>query len=101
MIAVRQSADSVTFTVRVHPKARREGISGMVGDALKLDLTAPALEGRANEACIRFLADFLKVPRSSVTIAAGEKSRTKAIRITGASATDVKQALENLLKTCL
>lgn len=97
MIAVRQSGDAVTFSVRVHPKARREGFSGVVGDVLKLDLTAPAIEGRANEACIRFLAHLLKVPRSSVTIAAGTKSRTKAIRIMGATAAGVKEALENAL----
>jgi len=88
---VRQT-NGVTFLVRVHPKARRERISGMVGDALKLELTAPAIEGRANEACIRFFSMLLKVPRSSITIAAGGlRSRNKVIRVTGISALAVEQ----------
>ncbi|MBV9075476.1 MAG: DUF167 domain-containing protein [Acidobacteria bacterium] len=93
MIKVQQSGDSVTFAVRVHPRARRDGVSGVVGEALKLDLTVPAVEGKANEACIRFLSDLLKVPRSSITIAAGSKSRNKIIRISGASVEQVMQVL--------
>ena len=94
MIKVGQHADSVTISVRVHPKARRERISGLIGNALKLDLTAPPVEGRANEACIHFFADFLKVPRSSVTIAAGIGSRNKVIRISGTSVLAVEQAFK-------
>ena len=96
-IPVRQSGDAVTFSVRVHPKARRDGISGVVGDSLKLDLTAPPTEGKANEACIRFFAEFLKVPRSSVTIAAGTSSRNKVIRVEGMSAAEVERALAEVL----
>ena len=92
MISVQQKGDAVTFSVRVHPKARRQGISGIVGDALKVDIAAPALEGKANEACIRFFADFLKVPRSSITITAGINSRNKLIRITAVSRTRVEEA---------
>ena len=65
---------------KVHPRARKNAIVGEVGDALKLALTAPPLEGRANEACIAFFAELLNVPRSSVTIAAGQSSRNKVIR---------------------
>lgn len=96
-IPVRQSGDAVTFSVRVHPKARRDGISGIVGDSLKLDLTAPPVEGKANEACIRFFAEFLKVSRSSVTIAAGTNSRNKVIRVQGVSAAEVERAIERVL----
>ena len=91
MIPIVRQTNGVTFLVRVHPKARRERISGMVGDALKLELTAPAIEGRANEACIRFFSVLLKVPRSSITIAAGLRSRNKVIRVTGISALAVEQ----------
>lgn len=96
-IPIRQSGDAVRFSVRVHSRARRDGISGVVGDSLKLDLTAPPVEGKANEACIRFFAEFLKVPRSSVTIAAGTSSRNKVIRVHGVSAIEVERALAEVL----
>jgi uncharacterized protein len=82
-----------TLAVKVHPRARRDAISGEVGGALKLDLTAPPVDGKANEACIRFLARLLEVPRSSVTIAAGQNSRNKIIRVSGRTADDVRTRL--------
>lgn len=93
VINVQQHADAVTIPVRVRPRAKREGISGALGDALRLELTAPPVDGRANEACIRFFADFLKVPRSSVTIAAGISSRNKVIRVAGIDATRVEETI--------
>ena len=97
MIAIQQHGDSVTFSVKVHPRARRERVAAVLGNALKLEITAPPVEGRANEACIQFFADLLKVPRSSVTIAAGSSSRNKVIRVTGISAARVEQALSTAL----
>ena len=97
MIKLQRQADSVSILVKVHPKARRDRISGFVGEALKLELTAPPVDGKANEACIRFFADFLKVPRSSVTIAAGLRSRNKVIRVTGTSAATVEEKLTVVL----
>ena len=94
MIKIQQSGNSVTFSVKVHSKARRERICGSIGDSLKVELTAPPVEGKANEACIRFFAEFLKVPRSSVTIAAGIGSRNKVIRISGTSVLAVEQAFK-------
>lgn len=96
-IPIHQSGDAVTFAVRVHPKARRDGISGVVGESLKLDLTAPPIQGKANDACVRFFAEFLKVPRSSVTIAAGTSSRNKAIRVRGVSAAEVERAFAGVM----
>ncbi|MGH9499696.1 MAG: DUF167 domain-containing protein [Terriglobales bacterium] len=86
MIAVHETSDGVSFAVKVQPRARKNGISGEFGDALKLSITAPPSEGRANVACIAFLANLLEVPRSSVTIASGESSRRKVIRVQGLSA---------------
>ena len=97
MIPLRQTDDAITFSLKVHPKARRDGIAGTIGDSLKLDLRAPAVDGKANQACIRFLADLLKVPRSSITIAAGTTSRNKVIRIVGVSLTAVERALISAL----
>ena len=93
MIPIRESDQSVTFAVRVHPRAKKDAITGELGDALKLSLTAPPVEGRANEACIEFFAKLLKVPRSSVTIASGQHSRNKVIRVAGVSAQYVRDRL--------
>jgi uncharacterized protein len=83
MIPIRAAGSAVTFAVKIHPRAKKNAITGELGDALKLSLTAPPVEGRANEACIDFFAKLLKVPRSSITIAAGQTSRNKVIRIEG------------------
>lgn len=93
MIPIHDTPAGATFAVKVHPRAKRNAISGELGDALKLSLTAPPVEGRANEACIEFLAKFLNVARSSVTIAAGESSRRKVVRVTGLSAEEVRKRL--------
>src|SRR6516164_9293898 len=97
MIRVRDTATGATFPVRVHPRARENAFTGVVGDALKLALTAPPVEGRANEACIAVLAEFLNVPRSSVTIAAGASSRQKLIRVAGLRAAAVEAKLRTVL----
>lgn len=91
MIAIQESAGAVTFAVKVHPRARKNAITGEVGDALKLSLTAPPVDGKANLACIEFLANLLKLPRSSITIASGQASRLKVIRVAGVSADEVRR----------
>ncbi len=93
MIPIRDTSSGAIFQVKVHPRAKKNAITGEVGDALKLALTAPPVEGRANEACIAFLAEVLNVPRSSVTIAAGESSRNKMILVSGLSAMQVEARL--------
>jgi uncharacterized protein (TIGR00251 family) len=91
LIPIQESGVGVTFAVRVHPRAKKNAITGELGDALKLSLTSPPVEGRANEACIEFFAKLLKVPRSSVTIASGQSSRGKVIRVAGLSAEEVRK----------
>jgi uncharacterized protein (TIGR00251 family) len=93
LISIRDTPDGATFQVKVQPRARKSAIVGEVGEALKLALTAPPIEGRANQACIEFLAELLNVPRSSVTIAAGQSSRNKVIRVAGLSAEQVRERL--------
>ncbi len=93
MIPVRDTPSGAIFQVKVHPRAKKNAITGEIGDALKLALTAPPVEGRANHACIEFLAEVLNVPRSSVTIAAGESSRNKIILVRGLSAAQVEERL--------
>ena len=93
MIKVLDSSHGVTFPVKVHPRAKKDAITGEVGDSLKVSLTTPPVEGRANQACIEFFAKLLKVPRSSVSIAAGQTSRSKVIRVAGLSAQEVRDRL--------
>lgn len=93
MIPLRETAGCVSFAVKVQPRAKKNAIAGELGNALKVALTAPAIEGRANEACIEFFANLLKVPRSSVTIASGESSRRKVIRVAGLSVDELGKRL--------
>jgi uncharacterized protein len=93
MISIHDTPAGATFAVKIHPRARKDAITGELEDALKLSLKAPPVEGRANEACIEFLANLLKVPRSSVTIASGQSSPKKVIRVRGVSADEVQKRL--------
>ena len=97
MISIPETATGISFQVKVHPRAKKDAITGALGDALKLSLTAPPIEGRANEACIEFFARLLKVPRSSITIASGQSSRLKVIRITGITAAEFRAQLPSNL----
>lgn len=93
MAFIRDDKTGATFAIKVHPRAKKNAITGEVGDALKVSLTAPPIDGRANQACIEFFANLLKVPRASVTIASGESSRNKVIRVAGLSAEEVRRRL--------
>jgi uncharacterized protein (TIGR00251 family) len=93
MFAVAETPSCVTFAIKVHPRAQKNAITGELGNALKVSLTTPPVEGRANEACIDFFAKLLKVPRSSVTIASGQTSRNKVIRVAGLTAEQLRTRL--------
>ena len=81
------------ITVKVHPRAKRTALNGRLGDAWKLDLAAPPVDGKANEECVRFLAEVAGVPRSRVSIVLGAASRTKVVEIEGVSADRLKELL--------
>ncbi|MGE5190059.1 MAG: DUF167 domain-containing protein [Gemmatimonadota bacterium] len=74
---------SATVTVRVQPRAPRDGVSGLSGGVLRVRLTAPPVENRANEALVRYLAGTLGVPRRCVEIVAGDRGRDKIVRVLG------------------
>ena len=93
MFPVNETADGATFAVKVHPRARRNAITGTLGDAIKLAVTAPPVEGKANQAVIEFFAEFFAIPRSSVSIASGETSRNKVVRVSGISIQRVRELL--------
>jgi uncharacterized protein len=94
MPVIHDTAGGATFAVKVHPRAKKNAITGEIGDALKVALTAPPVEGRANEACIKFLAETLDVPRSSITIVAGQSGRQKVVRVAGLTAEQVQSRLK-------
>ena len=87
---ITEKNGAVSFAVRVQPRASRDEIAGEWQDALKIRLTAPPVDDRANEALRRLLAARLKVPLSAVRITAGERSRTKRVEIRGVTAGAVR-----------
>jgi uncharacterized protein len=93
MITIHETSGGAIFAVKIHPRAKKNALTGEVGDALKLSLTAPPIDGKANTACIEFFVNLLKVPWSSVTIASGKTSRLKVIRVAGLSAEELRKRL--------
>jgi len=87
------AAGTVIFVVRTQPHASKDEITGEIAGALKIRLRAPAVEGRANEALIEFLAELLKTPKVAVRILSGERSRVKRLEIRGVT----KQQIERLV----
>jgi hypothetical protein len=82
MLSIQQHSLGLAFKVHVQPGASRNQVLGVHGDALKLKLTAPPVEGKANKACIEFLAEALGLPKAGIEIVSGHSSRKKNIRIT-------------------
>ena len=81
--------------LRVHvvPNAKIDGVTGEYGDAVKIKLRAPAVEGKANAALIRFLARQLELPLRAIVLERGQKSRDKVIRIDGLTEGDVRKRM--------
>ncbi len=90
MLEINEQNGAVVFTVRVQARARRDGIEGLWQGALRVRLTAPPIEGRANEALRRLLAARLNIPASAVRILAGERSRVKRVEVRGVSREQVQ-----------
>jgi hypothetical protein len=82
-------------TIRVHviPNAKIDKVVGEHGDAIKIKLRAPAVEGKANTALRRFLAEKLRIPQHAIVLEHGEKSRDKVIRIDGLSEVGIRRGL--------
>jgi uncharacterized protein (TIGR00251 family) len=85
-VQITEKDGTVSFAVHVQPRASRDEIAGPWQDGLKIRLTAPPVDDRANEALRRLLAARLKVPLAAVRIAAGEHSRNKRVEIRGVTA---------------
>lgn len=86
-------AGSVIFSVRVQPRASKNEIAGELHGALKIRLQAPALEDRANQALVEFLARVLRTPKSAVRLLSGQRSRNKRVEVRGVSAREIELLL--------
>src|SRR5215469_4013331 len=93
MMEVQERDGVAIFSVRVQPRASKDEIAGEMGGALKVRLRAPAVENRANDALIEYLAQLLKTPKSTVRILSGDRSRTKRIEIRGVTGQQVQALL--------
>ncbi len=81
------------IAVKVHPRAKRSAITGRFGDAWKLDLAAPPVDGKANEECVRFFAELMVVPRSRVRIVSGASSRMKVVEVEGLAQEEMERRM--------
>lgn len=94
---VTPQRDGVVLAVKVVPRAARNELAGFQGDLLRVRLTAPPVEGAANQALVRFLADLLGVSRQEVEIVAGQAGRQKLVKVHGLSP---EQVIDRLVEPC-
>jgi hypothetical protein len=92
-LELKDAQGRVTFPVRIVPRASRTELAGVTGGAVRIRISAPPVEGAANQALIRFLAKRLGVGRYQVEIVAGARGRTKVIAVEGITASDVARLL--------
>jgi len=86
---VKEINHGVQFKIKVQPRSSRNQIVGVQGDVLKIKLTAPPVDGEANDVCIKYIAHILNIPRSRVTIVTGITSHYKVIEIEGITKDDI------------
>jgi uncharacterized protein (TIGR00251 family) len=89
---LRQDDRQTTLTLHIQPDAKKTEVAGIHGDALKIRLAAPPIDGKANAALIAFVADRLGIAKTSVSLKSGQTSRRKVLEVTGAPI-DAKQRL--------
>lgn len=81
MLSLQETPQGIVFKVFVQPRSSKNAIAGLYGDALKIKLTAPPVEGAANKMCIQYLAKCLKVSKSSLEIVSGQSNRNKMVLV--------------------
>lgn len=90
------SGDGIILNLHIQPRASRSEVCGIQGDALKIRLTSPPVDGAANKSCREFLAGLFHVPKSAVEIISGETSRHKRVRIAGCDCARLQQILDSI-----
>jgi hypothetical protein len=93
MLTVTETEKGVVFEIHVVPRSSKCELTGLQGNALKIKITASPVEGRANDACIHFLASLFNVKKARVAIESGQKSKNKRVSIAGLTSEDVRAAL--------
>lgn len=97
MVDLRQRGDAVSFRVRVVPRASRDKIAGIHDGAVRIRLTAPPVEGAANEALVAFLSSVLRVPKLDIELVSGQTARNKVVSVSGLSREEVLARLRSHL----
>ena len=95
-LTVTERGDGVRFFVRVQPRASQSGVDSVIGDALKVRVHAPPVDGAANDAVIAALAEALDLSKRAITIVSGESSRSKIVDVAGLSAAEFRVRLSLL-----
>ncbi len=88
-----QADGSILLRLHVQPRAAQNQVAGLQGEALRLRLSAPPVDGKANKAVLAYLAELLSLPKSALSLKSGQQSRQKTVRITGASEASIRQTL--------
>ena len=83
----------ITLTLHIQPGAKKTEFAGLHGDALKIRLAAPPVDGKANEALIRFMVESLQLPKAAITLKSGQTSRRKVLELTGTSGEAIKRLI--------
>lgn len=97
MLRIRETEKGAVLEIRVLPRSSRCEIAGVQDGALKIKITAPPVEGKANEECIRFISDLLKIRKSAISIIAGGKSKNKTVLVTGMTAQEIVKVIRPLI----
>ena len=96
MLKIDVDKTGLKFNIHVQPRSSRNQVVGLYGDALKVKIKAPPVEGAANKMCIAVLAKALKVPKSAIEIVSGHTARTKRLRVQTAGGSDADKETERL-----
>jgi hypothetical protein len=91
------NGDGIVLNLHIQPRASKNEVCGAQGDALKIRLTSPPVDGAANKLCREFLADLFQVPKSAVEIISGETSRHKRVKITAGDTDRLQQIVDSIL----
>ncbi|KPK74759.1 MAG: hypothetical protein AMJ79_13250 [Phycisphaerae bacterium SM23_30] len=97
-LAVKETSNGVIFMVKVLPASSRTAVAGLQGDALKVNLAAPAAKGKANKALIALLAEVLGRPKTDVLLRRGERNRRKEIYVADMTGRQLRKNLADYLK---
>lgn len=92
----QEHPDGVVIKIKVQPRASKSRIAGLLGDSLKVTLTAPPVDGAANMACIEFFARLMGLPKSRIEIISGQTGRTKLLKIFGIKSADLKEKIGDM-----